>query len=172
MIPSKDSDGTVLRLGERTFPTCSLLCPPFVKAGEVGGESEGDVESRRLGGRSIFSMDYLVPAENGTVFSVEYSFGSEKWSLSIWSPVCWLEARFSVDDPMWLPQSLMVDTAERVLRPWLLHAGPWDWPDAEPEWIAESIDRWSRWPVVDVGDGPRAEIQPPVSLRRRGPGHA
>lgn len=139
----------VLTLAGRSFPVCDLICPP------IGDESAA---SRRLGGRSKSGITYYVPSENGALFNIDYQFHDDRWFLHIDSPVCAF-VEFEPDDPAWLPIGLMVDTAHQALVPWAERSRlPWGWEDAEPEWIAESIGRWGRWPIVGLPDGPRAAL--------------
>lgn len=143
-----------VEIGGRCYPVSDLICPPYE------GDDQLTVDERRMGDGGFYSDTFLVPAENGAVFNVEHQCSDGRWWLSIWSPVCSLFCQ-GTDDPMWLPTSLMVDTDRQVLRPHVFRSGyPWSWADADPEWIAESIDRWGRWPVVDLGQGPWATISP------------
>lgn len=140
-----------IQLGDRHFPTVGVVCPVH------DSDPDKSVEDRRLSPSRAYQT---ILSESGALFDIQLNEDGTV-GLTISSVVCTEHGSHGDDLPLWLPVILMLDTDTRTLRPWHRHGGEWSWHRADPEWVAESIDRWSRWPVVDLPDGPRVIIDNP-----------
>ena len=146
-----------VEIAGRTFPTVGLVCPPD----EI--DPDRPDKDRSLG----TGNDWLsyIPAENGVIFVVEKETAPaappNTLRLSLLCAVC--EQSYDPEGYMWLPKS--VSLIDGQLLPTVTYEGRLgvravsDWHHAEPEWVAETIDRLSRLPFTEP-DGPRCRLVP------------
>lgn len=156
--------GTTVEFGGRTFPTVTVICPP------QDGEDTSEWD-RSLGAGK--DNAFYVPSENGLLFEIEWTErrdGSLMWSLHLLTSTCELlwAGPHSEDEPpyIYLPMSVYLHDGEltAVPRPpdlrrqWPFNAhGITTWEDADPEWIAETIDRLAHKPFRPP-QGPKARL--------------
>lgn len=156
---------STVEIGGRRFPAAVAVCPVHESRPD---ESECD---RTLGDGSAPVMMYgewrpavdgvVIPAENGVLVHVEAQVpgrtlraGQSPGNLAtqLWARACYEANPLNeVDGPLWLPYSLHLVQACLVPdggRGYRSPPGPWCWDDAEPDWLAEFIDRVSRLPFT------------------------
>lgn len=131
----------------RRFPSCALVCPP----------ADDDKLSDWSRSLALDESEVFIPAENGLLFQVQST--PKGWNLNLYSPTCYL---YDVGDgfPVWLPFPVAIVGGALVGVP---HAhgyrmpGPWDWREADDEWLVEFIDRIAAKPFSPP-DGPRVRM--------------
>lgn len=149
-----DVERNEVSIAGTVFPACAVICPPW--------QDDPEVDSRVLfanGMRREEVFEACVPMENGAfvVLTVQTNENPGIW-LAIESRYCWLDTHpYSPpgsDDPLWIPITLVPQG--RRLVPGIstnMH-------HCDVEWVAEVIERWSRFEVRDEheDDAPQVEI--------------
>lgn len=130
------------------FPACSVICPPY--AGHTDDPASRILFAHR--GRDELThpdtvvADFAVPLENGALVNITEQIGENPgiW-LSIDSRYC--ERSRDLDDPLWLP--IMLHPIDKILCG-CSKVSHWKHFDrCEPDWVAEAIQRWATYEVVD-----------------------
>ena len=160
MVPELDLDTSMVKLGDRWFPAVVLTCP------DNDIDSEPDPVQRMLGGPGggttlapAHGWDVYVPAENGALIGIDWGDNRpDEVTVTVHARTCTLNVHGheALYLPFWLSVSgdalVPIERNGRV-RPLVT----WRWERAEPEWVAEHIDRLSRKHLY-VPDGPKVEL--------------
>lgn len=107
--------------------------------------------------------DVYVPAENGALFCIEYGSiapfygGGYGLTLTLARPVS--HKQIDSDGTTWLLEYLEIKGRTLVDSNLFKDHGPWIWNKVEPEWLAETILRLSRYELSVL---PLREDQKPV----------
>lgn len=138
---------TTITIAGRRYPSVALICPVHDDEPDV---SEWD---RALGAAPGDPMVY-VPAENGVLFAVEPDTAPAaspgNLRLALYTVACY-EIDDGANTRMWVPHSVRWQGGALI-------AGPLSyWWNAEPEWVAETIDRLSQM-RFKIPDGPRVRM--------------
>jgi hypothetical protein len=148
---------SMVEIAGRLFPASGVICPLH----ETRPEADEPEWERRFSGRGggtkvLPEISYTVhiPTENGLLIEIEE--GSDNPGLldvKLFSRTC--EETFCTAEPkgwlMYVPRFLTLDGAEIIEA-----AGP-TWRNAEPEWVAEFIDRVSKMPYQPT-PGPQVKL--------------
>jgi hypothetical protein len=149
-----DTDRSTVHIGGRCFPAALVICPP------EDWHIERDEYDRSLGGGSHLTTEAIIPAENGVLFGVE-TMGADRPGLQLRlnAATCERVAQGQADEQeapwIWIPHAVSVVDGDLVAG-W---HGIWQWSNADPEWVVETIDRLSRKPF-ERPDGPVARVVP------------
>lgn len=142
-----DHASSTVTLADRRFPAVVCICPPE-------DYLDRDDEDRSLGTSGTYSTEAVIPAENGVLFHVEtMGQGRDGLALAMWARTCYRTEPTPVDGWIWLPHSLNLHDGEFTRCP----VGTFDWRNAEPEWVVETIDRLSRKPYTEP-EGPAMRL--------------
>ena len=129
-----------ITIHDRTYPVVALLCPSIEDT-----ESDWD---RSLGAEGDSAV--YIPSENGLLFEVTVQ-DNKLLQLNLYCVTC--EETWHAGEPCWLPIGVGLLDGELVPG----GRGLGMWLNAEPDWVAETIDRLSRLPFT-IPDGPRADM--------------
>lgn len=142
----------------RRYPAVILVCPPHESYPD---ESDWD---RALCAESTDQHATYIPAENGLLFYVQSGWLNgprpDLVTLALDTRTCWID---DDDDDWigWLPRHVWLHNGD--LR---CADSRWDcpppgahtvWPNADPDWVIETIDRLSRKPFTPL-PGPEVRL--------------
>lgn len=167
-----DLDASTMKLGERWFPAVGLVTP--VGPQDPPDEPPGE---RLLGGPTripnqvglTWGGEVYVPCENGLLVEIGWGERDRKCVglyVHLYNRHCELRMPDNPADlPIWIPKRMHLHERRLIIdqppwrsgRGWVLTPGLWEWGPAEPEWVAELLDRLSRLPLEET-DGPQADL--------------
>src|SRR5688500_1054072 len=147
----------MVTIADVVFPCVTIICPPH----------ERDKLSRVVDDNHPWhyalpssETEVWVPCENGLLVHVEeYAVDSKYFRLGLlqvntWFPWCIEDEEFRYiaesEDAYWTPMAATFVDGTFIPEPTSANAvvrGRWLHMECEPEWVAESIQRWSKKPV-------------------------
>jgi hypothetical protein len=161
-----DHDRSTVTLAGVTFPACLLIC---LVAADDPDASEWDrsLGDTRLPTRSSVGFmsqpEVYIPTEGRALIRLS-DRGDGLLDVSAVTPGCYWSVDYADGAGLWLPTPLTLLTNPTCWMPYerpLPPCGTWEWRQAEPEWVAEVVPRWSELPVYATDpDRPRARAVP------------
>jgi hypothetical protein len=138
-LPMKlDLDLSLVRLGERTYPACLLVCPDDEEYPEL------DRWNRHLGGDFRLTMNAIIPTESGVCVNVDMDKSTGLLYCTLMARTCYRSHAWPDDIWMWLPHSVTYN-------------GIWNWPRCELWWLIEHIERVAQMNYEEP-EGPHCEL--------------
>ena len=150
-----DREGSRIRIHDNVYPACLVICPVDRDPDEPEIKRTLGAQPAAPGDRNIY-----IPTENGLVFGVE---PMEKdpglLSLVIWPRTC-EKSVMNDNDWAWLPYTVGIVNGDlTVMTRGHFNEGEWWWRNAEPEWVAFTINRLSGKRFVQP-PGPEMKLVP------------
>lgn len=153
-----DIAASTVTIAGRIFPAVGLICPT------VDGLDASPLD-RLLGDTADWgdkAEPYaFVPCENGILIELTQDAGDGTYEVQLVAHQC---VYHDFGGPQWTPRTMEVDGDRIVLFNGRSKA-PWLWEHAEPDWLADHIDRMSRKTVI-IPAGPRVQPIPLAEVSR------
>ena len=157
-----DYDSSTVVFAGHRFPAAIAVCPPM---GPDDTDSERDRMMAGHGGPGVLgsiSYEVLIPCENGVLVSVEQDQKLFSYKVTLHSRAChpepWDDAEIMIPYFVSICDGELIANARHNRRGGVtLPSGVWRWDEAEPEWIAELIDRVGRMPFTQPA-GPQVRL--------------